>query len=104
MAAHDSCGLLMATPGARSLSQALFDFLAEQQAVREQVGPSAGLLQLTPALDRIRAEAGLQGLILDGERYDIGGEPHTYLATLNALACSSRMSMDAPAQPHVGLS
>jgi len=25
-------------------------------------------------------------VLIDGERYDIGGDPHSYLATLNALA------------------
>ena len=64
----------------------LFDYLEEMQEVRDKVGPTAGALQLTPALDRIRAESGLDGILLDGERYDIGGEPTTYLETLNALA------------------
>ena len=54
------------------------------QASLEKAG--LGPLQLTPALDKIRQEAGLEGILIDGERYDIGGEPHTYLATLNALA------------------
>ena len=64
----------------------LFGYLEEMATVRESVGPTAGPLQLTPALDKIRQEAGLEGILIDGERYDIGGEPHTYLATLNALA------------------
>ena len=45
-----------------------------------------GPLQLTPALDQLRQEYGLQGFCVQGERYDIGGEPHTYVHTLNALA------------------
>jgi len=60
--------------------------LCAHEQVRETVGPTAGPLQLTPALDKIRQEVGLDGLLIDGERYDIGGEPHTYLTTLNALA------------------
>ena len=64
----------------------LFTYLEEMEQVRETVGPTAGPLQLTPALDKIRQEVGLDGLLIDGERYDIGGEPHTYLTTLNALA------------------
>jgi UTP-glucose-1-phosphate uridylyltransferase len=66
--------------------RSLFEVLQEEHQVREQLGPSASLLQLTPALDRIRAEAGLAGILLDGERYDIGHTPADYLATLNALA------------------
>ena len=66
--------------------QSLFEVLQEEHEILEQAGPSASLLQLTPALDRIRAEAGLAGILLDGERYDIGHTPADYLATLNALA------------------
>jgi UTP--glucose-1-phosphate uridylyltransferase len=66
--------------------RSLFEVLQEEHQVREQLGPSASLLQLTPALDRIRAEAGLAGILIDGERYDIGHTPADYLATLNALA------------------
>ncbi len=69
----------------------LFDTLRQHEAARE-AGGSAGLLQLTPALDALRAESGLGGVLLDGERYDIGGDPSTYLCTLNALS--------KPAQPH----
>ena len=43
-------------------------------------------LCLTSALDQLRQEHGLEGVVLQGERYDIGGDPHTYLRTLNALA------------------
>jgi len=69
---------------------AIFKYLEEMEAVRRSVGPTAGALQLTPALDRIRQEAGLEGILIEGERYDIGGEPHTYLSTLNALAPEAR--------------
>jgi len=64
----------------------VFTYLEEMEAVRESVGPTAGPLQLTPALDKIRQEVGLEGLMIEGERYDIGGDPHSYLATLNAMA------------------
>ena len=50
------------------------------------MGPSAGPLQLTPALDQIRSEAGLDGVLLDGERFDIGNDAAHYLATLNSIA------------------
>ena len=76
----------------------IFDYLEEQKAARDAVGPTAGLLQLTPALDRVRAEEGLDGILLDGERYDIGGNPRTYLSTLNAFGA------DRPAGPERGQS
>jgi UTP-glucose-1-phosphate uridylyltransferase/mevalonate kinase len=56
----------------------LFDYLEEHIAnnVRER-----GEFQLTSALDRLRREDGFLGLILDGQRYDIGLPEH-YLETL----------------------
>ena len=53
-------------------------------------------VQLTPALDQLRQESGLQGFCVQGDRYDIGGEPHTYVATLNALAKKAPSSGDTP--------
>ena len=41
-------------------STKLFDLLEEMQKVREHVGPAAGLLQLTPALDLLRSDSGMQ--------------------------------------------
>ncbi len=60
----------------------LFDYLEEHinNNVRER-----GEFQLTSALDRLRKEDGLLGLILDGKRYDIG-QPAYYLDTLRAFA------------------
>ena len=46
----------------------LFGYLEEMATVRESVGPTAGPLQLTPALDKVRQEAGLEGILIDGER------------------------------------
>lgn len=43
-----------------------------------------GEFQLTPALDRLRQEAGFQGLIIAGKRYDIGLPQH-YLETLQTF-------------------
>jgi len=56
----------------------LFDYLEEHISnnVRER-----GEFQLTSALDRLRREDGFLGLILDGQRYDIGLPEH-YLETL----------------------
>ena len=40
-----------------------------------------GEIQLTSALDRLRREDGFLGLMIDGQRYDIG-LPEYYLDTL----------------------
>ena len=59
----------------------IFDYLEEHIAnnVRER-----GEFQLTSALDRLRQEYGFHGLIMDGQRYDIGLPEH-YLETLRTL-------------------
>lgn len=56
----------------------IFDYLEEHIAnnVRER-----GEFQLTSALDRLRQEDGFLGLIVEGQRYDIG-LPDSYLETL----------------------
>lgn len=56
----------------------LFEFIEEniKNNVRER-----GEFQLTSALDRLRREDGFLGLIVDGQRFDIG-LPEYYLATL----------------------
>jgi UTP-glucose-1-phosphate uridylyltransferase/mevalonate kinase len=60
----------------------LFDYLEEhiKNNVRER-----GEFQLTSALDRLRQEDGFLGLIIDGQRYDIG-LPEYYLETLRTFA------------------
>ncbi len=62
----------------------IFDYLEERIAnnVRER-----GEFQLTPALDRLRQEDGFMGLIIDGQRFDIGLPEH-YLKALNRFASS----------------
>ena len=59
----------------------IFDYLEEhiQNNVRER-----GEFQLTSALDRLRQEDGFLGLIMDGQRYDIG-LPEYYLETLRTF-------------------
>ena len=59
----------------------LFDYLEEHitNNVRER-----GEFQLTSALDRLRREDGFLGLIMDGQRYDIGLPEH-YLETLQTF-------------------
>lgn len=58
----------------------VFDYLQEhiENNVRER-----GEFQLTSALDRLRKEDGFLGLMIDGQRYDLG-LPEYYLETLNA--------------------
>jgi UTP-glucose-1-phosphate uridylyltransferase/mevalonate kinase len=60
----------------------IFDYLEEHIAnnVRER-----GEFQLTSALDRLRQEDGFLGLIIDGQRYDIG-LPEYYLKTLQTFS------------------
>jgi UTP-glucose-1-phosphate uridylyltransferase len=59
----------------------LFDYLEEHitNNVRER-----GEFQLTSALDRLRKEDGFLGVIVDGQRFDIG-LPEYYLETLQAF-------------------
>jgi len=60
------------------ISPRLFDFLQEniRNNVRER-----GEFQLTSALDRLRQEDGFHGLVMEGQRFDIG-LPDYYLETL----------------------
>jgi UTP-glucose-1-phosphate uridylyltransferase/mevalonate kinase len=60
----------------------VFDYLEEHIAnnVRER-----GEFQLTSALDRLRQEDGFLGLIIEGQRYDIGLPEH-YLETLKTFS------------------
>jgi UTP-glucose-1-phosphate uridylyltransferase/mevalonate kinase len=60
----------------------IFDYLEEhiKNNVRER-----GEFQLTSALDRLRQEDGFLGLVMDGQRYDIG-LPEYYLETLRAFS------------------
>jgi UTP--glucose-1-phosphate uridylyltransferase len=64
------------------LQPKLFEFLEEHitNNVRER-----GEFQLTSALDRLRKEEGFLGLIMDGQRYDIG-LPEYYLDTLRTFS------------------
>lgn len=66
------------------ISPKLFDFLGEniKNNVRER-----GEFQLTSALDRLRKEDGFLGLIVDGQRYDIG-LPEYYLETMRTYSAS----------------
>ncbi|KAL1507244.1 hypothetical protein AB1Y20_008093 [Prymnesium parvum] len=66
--------------------RAIFDHLKQVEAA------SAGkVVHLSPALDELRVDHGLQGYLLQGNRYDIGGDPKTYLSTCNALAPSAEL-------------
>ena len=63
------------------ISPRIFDYLEEhiENNVRER-----GEFQLTSALDRLRQEEGFLGLLIDGQRYDIG-LPDYYLETLRTF-------------------
>ncbi len=60
----------------------IFNYLEEHihNNVRER-----GEFQLTSALDRLRQESGFMGLVIDGQRYDIG-QPEYYLDTLQRFS------------------
>ena len=60
------------------LQPKIFDFLEEhiKNNVRER-----GEFQLTSTLDRLRREGGFLGLMMEGQRYDIGLPEH-YIETL----------------------
>ncbi len=64
------------------IKPALFDYLEEhiKNNVRER-----GEFQLTSALDRLRKEDGFLGLIVEGQRFDIG-LPEYYLDTLKEFS------------------
>ena len=66
------------------IKPALFGYLEEhiKNNVRER-----GEFQLTSSLDRLRREDGFLGLIIEGQRYDIG-LPEYYLETLKAFSAS----------------
>jgi UTP-glucose-1-phosphate uridylyltransferase len=46
--------------------------------------PPGAEFQLTPALDRLRQDRGMIGLVVDGHCYDIG-LPRAYLHTLRSF-------------------
>lgn len=66
----------------------IFDYLEEhiRNNIRER-----GEFQLTSALDRLRREDGFLGLMVEGQRYDIG-LPLYYLETLQTFGKSERAS------------
>jgi UTP-glucose-1-phosphate uridylyltransferase/mevalonate kinase len=64
------------------LKPRLFDYLEEH--IRNNVR-QRGEFQLTSALDRLRQEDGILGLVVDGRRFDIGLPEH-YLDTLRSFA------------------
>ena len=91
---HFPC-LVSVCTGLYIISPKIFDYLEENITNNIRSGAGFGF---TPALDRLRDEEGLLGLIVEGQRYDIGS-PDSYLNTLIAFnnAGSSRPStpMDA---------
>ena len=76
----------------------LFDILKE---IKKHTAANH-TVQFTPALDQLRQEYGLVGHVLQGERYDIGGTPSTYLDTLNMLAGHVTTLADVGGEPIAG--
>ena len=72
------------------ISPKVFDYLEENISNNVRSG---GAFQFTPALNRLREEEGLLGLIIEGQRYDIGS-PDSYLNTLIAFN-----NADHPSRP-----
>ena len=73
---------LVELTGAQMSPDDFFDFLEEHinNNVRER-----GEFQLTSALDRLRREGGFLGLLMNGQRFDIGLPEH-YLETLQTYS------------------
>jgi len=60
---------------------------------------SGGLIQFTDALEQLRQEHELQGLVVNGDRFNIGN-PTSYLAALAAMSGGKALPQQAPmAQP-----
>ena len=78
-------GTYLTVFGQYVIKPALFGYLEEhiKNNVRER-----GEFQLTSALDRLRREDGFLGLIVDGQRYDIG-LPEYYLDTLRTFSTNA---------------
>lgn len=68
------------------ISPRVFDYLDEN--IRSGVRHN-GSYQFTPALQRLMKEEGLLGLVVDGQRFDIG-TPDAYFNTLQAFGTSDR--------------
>lgn len=62
-------GTYLSVSGIYVLKPAVFEYLAEDIAANVR---QRGEFQFTPALDRLRREDGLAGLMVAGERFDIG--------------------------------
>lgn len=73
---------ILLSSGNTSSNLKFFYYLEEhiENNVRER-----GEFQLTSALDRLRQEDGFLGVVVDGQRFDIG-LPHYYLDTLSKFS------------------
>eukprot|EP01063_Lacrimia_lanifica_P008905 TRINITY_DN15973_c0_g1_i1.p1 TRINITY_DN15973_c0_g1~~TRINITY_DN15973_c0_g1_i1.p1 ORF type:complete len:668 (+),score=184.58 TRINITY_DN15973_c0_g1_i1:203-2206(+) len=68
--------------GMYALSADIFPLL--EAHVRDDLRDAAGCIGLTPALDQLRQQHGLNGIIVEGERLAIG-EPETFVETNSKL-------------------
>ena len=86
-----SGGAYLTVFGQYVIKPLIFNYLEEhiRNNVRER-----GEFQLTSALDRLRKEDGFLGLIIEGQRYDIG-LPEYYLETVNAFSKSESTARPA---------
>ena len=73
------------------ISPKVFDYLGESIAQNVRHG---GMIGFTPALEKLKEEEGLLGLVVDGQRYDIG-TPDSYFKTLQAFASVERAATPA---------
>ncbi|MEJ2208515.1 MAG: sugar phosphate nucleotidyltransferase [Anaerolineae bacterium] len=78
-------GTYLAFFGQYALEPEVFDYLADE--ITSGDPPPGAEFQLTPALDRLRQERGMAGLVVDGQCYDMG-LPRAYLHTLRSFGKS----------------
>lgn len=76
------------------VSPKVFGYLGENIAQNVRHG---GMIGFTPALERLKEEEGLLGLVVDGQRFDIG-TPALYFQTCQAFAASRRPATPALAE------
>ena len=79
-------GIYLAFFGQYALDPEVFAYLEEEITAGNP--PPGAEFQLTPALDRLRQERGMVGLVVDGQCYDVG-LPQAYLHTLRSFGKSS---------------
>lgn len=77
-------GTYLAFFGQYAVEPEVFDYL-EEEIGGDGRRPGGAEIQFTPALERLKQERGLLGLVVEGQCYDIG-LPRAYVHTLNSFA------------------